>query len=123
MPVVVALLPVTVFLLVLVLFDSFKLVPKLMLLRALAAGAIAALVMLPFHAWLFDALGLSTPQFSRYVAPVTEETLKALCLLYPLRRGQIGFLVDAAIIGFAIGAGFAVVENLDYLRNLADPRI
>ena len=123
MPVLVALLPVVAFLALLVLFDSFKLVPKLMLLRALAAGAAAALVMLPIHAWLFDALRLSTPQFSRYVAPITEETLKTLCLLYPLRRRQIGFLVDAAIIGFAIGAGFAVVENIDYLRNLADPRI
>jgi len=122
-PILVALLPVSVFLALLMLFDSFKLVPKLMLVRALAAGAAAALVMLPVHAWLFDTLNVSTLQFSRYVAPVTEESLKALCLLYPLRRRQIGFLVDAAIVGFAIGAGFAMVENVDYLRNLGDPRI
>ena len=38
-------------------------------------------------------------------------------MLFALRRAQIGFLVDAAIgIGFTIGAGFAVVENVHYLR-------
>ena len=119
MSVVVALVPVSVFLLLLVLFDSFKLVPKLMLARALAMGAGAAVIMLPLHAWLQPATGLSATAFSRYVAPVTEETLKLLCLIYPLRRRQIGFLVDAAIIGFAIGAGFALVENIDYLQRLA----
>ena len=119
----VALLPVTAFLVLLVLFDSFKLVPRLMLLRALVAGAAAALLVLVAHDWLAGALGLSPQAFSRYVAPVTEETLKTLCLLYPLWRRQIGFLVDAAIIGFAIGAGFALVENIHYVWTLAETRI
>lgn len=122
-PIAVALLPVTAFLVVLVLFDSFKLVPKLMLARALGIGAAAALVLLPLHAALLGATGLSTQTFFRYVSPVTEETLKTLCLLYPLRRRQIGFLVDAAIVGFAIGAGFALVENVEYLRALGQPRV
>src|SRR5262245_25301083 len=93
-----------------------------MLVRALAMGAAAALVMLPLPRWLMDATGLSTQTFSRYVAPVTEETLKTLCLLYPLRRREIGFLVDAAIVGFAVGTGFALVENIDYLRTLGEAR-
>jgi hypothetical protein len=33
------------------------------------------------------------------------------------------FLVDAAQLGFAVGAGFAVVENIQYLRSLADASI
>lgn len=121
--VAVALLPVTAFLLILSLLDSFQLVPRRMLFRALASGAGAALVALLLHGWLFAATGLSTRQFAQFVAPVTEETLKALCLLYPLRRRQIGFLVDAAIVGFAVGAGFALIENLEYLRSLTDTRI
>ena len=121
--VVVALLPVTAFLLVLFLLDSFKLVPRWMLFRALASGAAVALIALLLHTWLFAVTGLSSRQFAQFVAPVTEEALKTLCLLYPLRRRQIGFLVDAAIIGFAVGAGFAVIENLEYLRTLADTRI
>jgi protease PrsW len=121
--VIVALLPVTAFLLILFLFDSFKLVPRLMLLRALASGAAAALVALVLHTWVFGLIGLDTRTFARYVAPVTEESLKALCLLYPLRRGHLGFLVDAAIVGFAVGAGFALIENLEYLHTLAEPRL
>ena len=37
-----------------------------------------------------------------------------------MRTHRIGFLVDAAILGFAVGAGFAMVENLDYLQALSD---
>ncbi len=115
----VALLPVLVFLVALVVFDSFKLVPRSILAAGLAAGAVAAALAVPLHTWLFGVTGLSTQTFSRYVAPFTEESLKAIVLIYPLRRKQIGFLVDAAIIGFAVGAGFAVVENIEYLTALA----
>ena len=121
--VVIAVLPVTAFLLMLLLFDSFKLVPRVMLMRALAMGAGAALIALALHVWLGQVTGLDARSFARVVAPVTEETLKALCLLYPLRRGQLGFLVDAAIVGFGIGTGFALVENIDYLHKLAETRI
>ena len=44
-------------------------------------------------------------------------------LVYPLQRRQVGFLVDAAILGFAVGAGFALVENVDYLRALPQREI
>jgi RsiW-degrading membrane proteinase PrsW (M82 family) len=121
--VAVALLPVSAFLLLLVLFDSFKLVPTLMLLRALVIGALAALVALPVNGALSSVTGLAPEAFVRYVSPVTEEALKLLCLLYPLWKRQIGFLVDAAIVGFAIGTGFAVVENVQYLRTLHDQSI
>jgi len=121
--VTIALLPVTAFLLVLFLLDSFKLVPRSMLMRALASGAGAALIAMPLHAWLFGLTGLDSRTFTRYVAPLTEETLKAACVLYPLWRGHLGFLVDAAIVGFAVGTGFALIENVEYLHGLADTRI
>ena len=119
----VALLPVLVFLLALVLADSFKLVSKPMLARSLAAGGLAAVAATWLHGWLFDVTNLDLKPFARYVAPVTEETLKALFLVYALWRRQIGFLVDAAIIGFAIGAGFSTVENIEYLRTLTSTNI
>jgi RsiW-degrading membrane proteinase PrsW (M82 family) len=121
--VIVAVLPVTAFLLMLLLFDSFKLVPRVMLVRAIAMGAGAAGIALALHAWLMQVTGFDSGSFARLVAPVTEETLKAVCLLYPLRRAQLGFLVDAAIVGFAIGTGFALVENIEYLLTLTDTRI
>lgn len=121
--IVVALIPVCAFLLMLVVFDSFKLVPRTMLIRALVFGAAAALIALALHSWLFQLTGFTPRRFARLIAPFTEETLKALCLIYPLRRGQLGFLVDAAIVGFGVGTGFALVENASYLYSLTDTRI
>ena len=60
--------------------------------------------------------GASDDRFARYLAPLVEEALKALWIAVLLRRGRVGFLVDAAILGFAVGAGFALVENVEYLR-------
>ena len=117
---VVALLPVVAFLLLLLVFDSFKLVPKGTLATVLLGGAAAALAASGLHGWIFDATGVGTTTLSRYVAPVSEETLKALALLVPFGRRQIGFLVDAAIVGFAIGTGFALFENIEYLRHLPE---
>lgn len=119
----VALIPVLVFLLALVLADSFKLVSTATLIRSLLAGAAAAVAATWLHGWLFEVTDLGLVPFSRYVAPVTEETLKALFLVYALQRRQIGFLVDAAIMGFAIGAGFSTVENIEYLRTLTTTNI
>lgn len=118
-----ALLPVLAFLGLLVVFDSFKLIPAAMLGRALAAGAVGALLSTPVHALFTRLLHVSEPVIVLYVAPVTEETLKALFFVYALKRRRVGFLVDAAIVGFAIGTGFAVVENIEYLATLTDRRL
>jgi len=119
--VAVALLPVFVFLLLLVAFDSFKLVPTRTLARAIAAGVVAALAAWALHNVVFSSL--DDLAYSRFVAPVSEEALKALFVLYLLHRRRIGFLVDAAIIGFAIGAGFSVVENIEYLLDFSNARV
>jgi hypothetical protein len=37
-------------------------------------------------------------------------------LLYLFRTNRIGFLIDAAILGFAVGAGFAWFENAYFLQ-------
>lgn len=120
--VLIALLPVSAFLLVLVLSDSFKLVSRGMLIRALAAGAVAAGVAALIDHQLLAA-GIGSHTVSRYCAPVIEECLKAIFVVYAVRLRKIGFLVDAAIIGFAVGTGFALVENVDYLRLLGAPAI
>jgi RsiW-degrading membrane proteinase PrsW (M82 family) len=55
----------------------------------------------------------------RYVAPITEEFIKAALLVYLVRRRSFHYFVDGAIYGFAIGIGFAVVENFGYITNTA----
>lgn len=113
-----ALLPVLLLLAGLVLMDSFKLLRPASLGMALAWGALVALACEPLHDWLFAHLGLPPDRFSRYVAPVTEESLKAAYVVFLLLRRRVGFLVDAAVLGFAVGTGFAVIENFGYLRAL-----
>ncbi|MEP6509665.1 MAG: PrsW family glutamic-type intramembrane protease, partial [Gemmatimonadales bacterium] len=65
---------------------------------------------------LQPALKLDIERYSRYVAPVVEEMLKAIYIVWLLRRSKVGFVVDAATYGFAVGTGFAFVENLVSLQ-------
>ena len=114
MAIAAALAPVLLFLGLLVFLDSFKLVAPPALARALAAGAVAAALCLPIHGWLIADAVVPAPFISRYVAPLVEESVK-VALVAALVWRRAGFLVDAAILGFAIGAGFALVENVHYL--------
>jgi RsiW-degrading membrane proteinase PrsW (M82 family) len=118
LPIPVALLPVLCFLGLLVLLDSFKLVPLNRVLRSVLWGVLAALVGMLVNQTLLARWGLSMVAYTRYVAPVIEELLKALPVIWLIRRQRCGFLVDAAIHGFAVGAGFAVIENVYYLYSL-----
>ena len=51
------------------------------------------------------------------VAPIVEEVLKSLILVYYVRRPDFTYFVDGAIYGFAAGTAFAVLENLLYLSR------
>jgi RsiW-degrading membrane proteinase PrsW (M82 family) len=109
-----ALLPVLVFLAVLYTMDGFKLVPTSWVLLTLLMGGATALLSL----WAWSLLGLNTQAgqaLTYYDAPILEESLKASVLVGLILRGRVGFLVDAAVLGFSIGAGFALVENVAYL--------
>jgi len=122
-PAVVGLLPVAVFLIGLVYLDSFKLVGVRPVLLAMAAGCAAAGAAMILNPFILDRLGVDTRVFTRYIAPLVEETLKAGYILWLLSRSRIGFMVDGAIYGFAIGAGFSVVENVFYLQSISSENI
>lgn len=112
------LLPVLVFLGILIFLDSYKLVKFKYVFKALLVGGVSAIVGLLINHVLLDFSNLSLEFFARYVAPLVEEGLKILFVIYLIRSHKVGFLVDAAILGFAIGAGFALVENVYYLQSL-----
>ncbi len=122
-PLAVSVLPVFLFLGALVLLDSYKLIPLRAILIAVAAGAAAAIVGYAVNVSLQPALALDMGHYSRYVAPVVEESLKAMYIVWLLRRSKVGFVVDAATYGFAVGTGFAFVENIYYLQLHANPTI
>jgi protease PrsW len=115
--------PVLCLLGLLVLMDSFKLVPLRFVGQALGAGALAALAALLVNTQLIDTLGVPIDVVRRYVAPILEELLKLAFVIHAIRRRRVGFPVDAAILGFAVGTGFALVENAYYVgaMNSAPP--
>ena len=116
----VGLLPVLCFLAALVLLDSYKLVRLRMVLVVLVLGCIIAGLCYGIAAVIMNATGLAFHDYSRYVAPLVEESLKASVVVALIRMRRIGFLVDASVLGFAVGAGFATVENVYYLGQVAD---
>lgn len=118
-----ALLPVLLFLAALVVLDSFKLAPLRLLLRSIGVGAGVALAALAINTLLQAGAGIPVESMRRAVGPVVEELLKALPIIVLLRTRRVGFLVDAAIHGFAVGAGFAVAENVYYFLALESPDI
>ena len=114
------LLPVALYLMALVVMDSYKLVRIQSVLLAVIAGFAALLICNYLNPWVMDLTGTSAMTFSRYLAPITEEISKAAYLVFLFRRQRIGFLVDAAIFGFAVGAGFGILENIFYLSLIPD---
>lgn len=114
-----ALLPVVVFLLGLLYLDTFKLVPRRRVLMALIAGGLAA-----FASYIINSAAISMSKmgllsFSILIAPLIEEPLKAIYVVFAQSTRRTGFLIDGAILGFASGAGFSIVENLYYLNQIS----
>ena len=107
--------PVACFLAALVLLDSYKLVRLRAVIAIVACGVAMAAVSYLVADILLGILPIGFTAYSRYVAPLIEELLKAAVIGALIRAHRIGFLVDAAILGFAVGTGFALGENLHYL--------
>jgi len=112
-----ALLPVLLFLVGLVQLDGYKLVRLRMMLALVAAGAVAAGVSFLINNAAYAHFPWGFQAYSRYASPWIEESLKAALLIFLIRTRRVGLPVDAAIAGFAIGTGFALVENLYYLTS------
>lgn len=120
---VIAIAPVLLLLLTLVVMDSFKLVRPRAVAAALLWGAVAAAIAAVVYRYFLQPLPLSDRTVSRYLSPVTEEALKGIAIVYLILKRRVGFPVDAAVLGFAVGAGFATVENLQYLASLENGTI
>ena len=113
------LLPVLLFLTALSLLDSYKLVARKKVLAAVVAGGVAAILCYSFNTFIFQRAAEDQDRYARYGAPVIEEAVKAVYWIFLIATARVAFLVDSAICGFAVGAGFALIENLFYLPLLA----
>jgi RsiW-degrading membrane proteinase PrsW (M82 family) len=111
----IALVPVLAMLTIFVWLDAFKLMSLGEVLLLLLFGGIAAIVAYPISGRFLDTLPIGFTIYSRFIAPWIEEALKAIVMIALFRFNRIGYKLDAVISGFAIGAGFSVVENVIYL--------
>ena len=111
----IALVPVLVLLSVFVWLETFKLMSLREILLLLLLGALTAIIVYPVSGRLIDTLPIGFSNYSRFVAPWLEEASKAAAMIGLFWFNRIGYKLDAVISGFAIGAGFSVVENMIYL--------
>ncbi len=114
-----SLLPVLIFLFALELIDTYKLLTLRRVLVSVAVGCGVAIVCYALNTAVYKSGVVSPDVWARSGAPLIEEFAKALYLIWLLRRNRVGFMVDTAISGFAVGAGFAVLENLTYIPDLS----
>jgi len=118
--IILAFLPVLLFLGALRLLDSYKLVSRRKVASALLAGALAAAVSYGLNTTFFRHFPEHADQYARFGAPVVEELVKSVYWIFLIATARVAFMVDSAICGFAVGAGFALVENVFYLHALED---
>lgn len=110
--------PVCFFLGSLVYIDSYKLVSLKRLIRVILTGGLTAVASWFLNREVLQVMLVDHATLTRLIAPAIEEALKLLPLVVLLYTRRIGFVIDAAICGFATGAGFALVENLYYMTAL-----
>ena len=110
-----ALLPVLVLLAVFTWLDAFALMRPSELALLLVLGGLGAVAAYPVSGRMLDTLPIGFSNYSRFMAPWIEEAIKGFIVVVLFRLNRIGYKLDAVLTGFAIGAGFSVVENIFYL--------
>lgn len=116
----VALVPVLLMALIFAWLDVFKLMSPWEMIACLLLGMVAALAAWPISGRMLDTLPIGYSFYSRLVAPWIEEALKTVAIALLFLTNRIGFKLDAIISGFAIGAGFSVIENIFYLARFPE---
>jgi RsiW-degrading membrane proteinase PrsW (M82 family) len=118
--VLIGLVPVVMFLGVLLYFDSYRLITPSEMIVTLVSGLLLAGAGYFSNGWLLDITHLPFERYTWFVSPSVEEMLKASVIVLMFARNRVGFMIDAAIMGFAVGTGFALFENTYYLYIFQD---
>lgn len=103
-----ALVPIGLFLLMLHMLGSFSLVKGKLLALAFCAGILCCAV-------LFAVAQLVGGWEADWISPVVEELLKASLAIALIGSRKVAFVSDAAIVGGAVGGSFAFLENILYV--------
>jgi RsiW-degrading membrane proteinase PrsW (M82 family) len=95
--------------------DLYSTGSKFVIIGSFLWGALAFFLASQLNRYLLNSVGIDWLVLVRFIAPIEEEIFKGVILLFLVRRREFTNFVDGAIYGFAIGIGFAVVENWEYL--------
>jgi RsiW-degrading membrane proteinase PrsW (M82 family) len=106
-----------IFLVIIHRFDFYQTGQYRLILLSLGWGGLVYFLAVLSNTFIVDAGYADWDTVIRFIAPVSEEILKALFLLYLVRRPQFTYSVDGAVYGFASGIGFAVIENYEYVTS------
>lgn len=124
-PLVAAMAPTTLYTLLLWWLDRHEKEPIPLLFAAFVWGALPALVLaivaeIAVGSAVADVFGPGSE--TTIVAPVIEETLKALALIgiFIFARREFDGVLDGIIYGALVGFGFAMSENLLYFLAYAE---
>ncbi len=119
----IGLLPALCFLGALLLLDSYKLVRLRMVVATIVVGGALAGVCYVLNLAVLHAGGIDFENYLRFGAPLVEESIKSSRSRSSIRTPAHRLSVDASVLGYVVGAGFATVENLYYLSTLTDPHM
>jgi len=103
------------FLLALREFDLFQTGQIKFNIATLIWGLFAYEVAARINPFVVKAGWVTWDQVIRITAPIVEELLKSLILIYLIQRADFNYVVDGALYGFGAGIGFAIIENFEYV--------
>jgi RsiW-degrading membrane proteinase PrsW (M82 family) len=86
----------------------------------IVCGLLAYLLAAQINPWFVRAGIADNVQVARIVAPIVEEILKSLILIYLVSRADFNYVVDGVIYGYGAGIGFAIIENYEYIVGYSD---
>jgi len=120
--IVIALIVPVIFLFLLRRLDLHKTAKFKKNIATLGCGALAYLLAVQVNRAVANSGLLTWTEIIRYMAPFGEEIFKSLILICLVNRADFNYIVDGALYGFGAGIGFAVFENVEYVRGTETER-
>ncbi|HOD55659.1 MAG TPA: PrsW family glutamic-type intramembrane protease [Candidatus Cloacimonadota bacterium] len=102
--------------------DNFSLVSFKRLILYFVLGVMSAICAYYINSFAYKLI-LNDKIFTGIFAPLSEEFLKTLIILFSFRYNKIGFLTEAILLAFIAGIGFATFENLWYIHNFTESNL
>ena len=113
----IALIVPVLFLYLLDKFDLFQTGKNYTNIITLVCGGFAYYLAAQINPAMLNAGWVTRSQVIQITAPILEEILKSLILIFLVTRADFNYVVDGAIYGFGAGIGFAMIENVQYITD------